>query len=363
LISGLLGTKGAAGGGPGTPAKTAPLYVVLSPIAGFKRTPFTFNVGYNLALAPKPTTDNAAPGGPGQQVTSIHDAYIGVPYSEHLPFEGGVGTKTYAIGPGNQPPTGLTVHSDGILEGTATQIGTSTFVVHVTDSAQPPNSSVAVYKINVVVAPGSLDALKGGAPTTKLPSTTTDAKSATTANDSSSNQQQAAVVDCSAVDDKTPCSFKRSFRAQDKEYWDIGLAVAVPGVKERTFTLTNGTATSSVTRHTDVYAFLDVYPLAHWFDKRGPAPHFALGLPVTSQTFYRPFFGAAENFTNWTGLRRLGFPLEMSVFAGVVDMRIQVPMQSTSGTTLLATRTVKPMYGLELSVSDLVSKLGSKSKK
>jgi hypothetical protein len=242
-------------------------------------------------------------------------------------------------------------------------MGSSTFVVQVTDSAQPPNTSVEVYQINIVAAPGAPDALKGGAPAAKAPSTTPDTKSGTTATDSSNNQQQAAVVDCTAVDDKTPCSFKRSFRAQDKEYWDIGLSVPVPGIRETKFTVANGTAKPSVTTHTDVYAFVDIYPLAHWLDKRGPAPHFDVGLPVTSQTFYRPFFGVAENFTNWTGLRRLGFPLEMSVFAGVVDMRIQVPTQTASGTALLATRTVKPLFGLELSVSDLASKLGSKSKK
>jgi hypothetical protein len=169
------------------------------------------------------------------------------------------------------------------------------------------------------------------------------------------------------VDDKSACSFKRSFRSQDKEYWDVGLSVPIPGVKETTFTLSSGVAKSSVTRHVDVYAFLDIYPLAHCFDKRSAAPHFSIGLPITSQSLYRPFFGAAENFTNWTGLRRRGFPLEMSVFAGVVYMRVQVPTQITSGgttsTILTRTRTVKPLFGVELSVTDLASKLGGKSKK
>jgi hypothetical protein len=169
------------------------------------------------------------------------------------------------------------------------------------------------------------------------------------------------------ADDKSPCSFKRTLRSQNKEYWDIGLSVPIPGVKETTYTLSNGAAKSSLTRHVEVYAFLDLYPFARWLDKRSAAPHFNIGLPVTGQPFYRPFFGAAENLTNWTGLRRRGFPLELTVFAGVVYMRIQVPTRVTSaGTTstvLTTTRTVKPMYGVELSVTDLLSKLGGKSKK
>jgi hypothetical protein len=373
LISGLLGAgKGATGGGAKA-VKLFPLYVAIGKVDGYKRTPFTFNFGYNLVPPPasKPA-QSSAPGdtSPQRNPTPVPDAYVGIAYSEALPFQGGIGTKTFALRAGNQPPTGLTLDANGTIHGTPTSAGTSTFFVEVTDSASPPVKTPMVYMITIGAAPASADALKGGAPSAKPPATSADAKSANQSSTDStkSDQQTASVVDCtSVVDDKSPCSFKRTFRSQDKEYWDIGLSVPIPGVKETTYTLTNGAAKSSVTTHVDVYGFLDIYPLAHWFDKRSAAPHFDVGLPVNGKPFYRPFFGGGENLTNWTGLRRHGFPLELSVFAGVVYMRTQFPIQMTSGgtttTILKPTRTVKPLFGVELSVTDLASKLGAKSKK
>ena len=91
-----------------------------------------------------------------------------------------------------------------------------------------------LYEITIAGGPSSADALKGGAPPAKAASTATDEKPSDKGSTDStkSDQQAAAVVDCTAVkDDKSPCSFKRSFRSQDKEYWDIGLSVPVPGVK------------------------------------------------------------------------------------------------------------------------------------
>ncbi len=372
LISGLLGVKGAAGGGAAE-VPAFPLYVAIGKVDGYKRTPFTFNFGYNLVPtgAAKPDRSSPAPVAPPQTTTTpVPDAYVGIDYSEHLPFEGGIGQKTFNLRSGNQPPEGLTLDASGILHGTPKSAGTSTFFVEVTDSAPSPVKTPMLYVITIATGPANAAALKGGAPPAKPASTGTESKPSDKASTDStkSDQQAASVVDCTAVaDDKSPCSFKRSFRSQDKEYWDIGLSVPIPGVKETTYTLSSGSAKSSVTTHTDVYAFLDIYPFANWFDKRSAAPHLDVGLPVTGQTFYRPFFGAAENFTNWTGLRRHGFPLEMSVFAGVVYMRNQIPTQTTSGgtttTVLTPTRSVKGLYGVELSVTDLVSKLGGKSKK
>jgi hypothetical protein len=366
LISGLLGA-GKAGGGAAEakPLPLSPLYVAAGEVAGYKRTPFTFNIGYNLAplAAANPGQTDATATPPPRNLIPVPNAYVGIAYSEPLPFQGGIGAKTFALRASNQPPASLTVDANGLLHGIPASAGTSTFFVEVTDSAPTPKKVDMMYVITIAEPPASADALKGGAPPAKPASTSADANGASTSTD----QQTASVVDCTSVIDKSPCSFKRSFRSQDKEYWDIGLSVPIPGVKETTFTLSNGVAKSSVTRHVDVYAFLDIYPLAHCFDKRSAAFHFAVGVPIANQSLYRPFFGAAENFTNWTGLRRRGFPLELSVFAGVVDMRIQVPTQMTSGgatmTVLTKTRTVKALYGIELSVTDLASKLGAKSKK
>jgi len=371
LISGLLGA-GKTGGGA-KPVSLFPLYVAKGKVDGYKRTPFTFNFGYNLAPPATSKPDlSAAPADtpPRRSTTPVPDAYVGIAYSEPLPFQGGIGTKTFTLRPSNQPPAGLTLDTNGTLHGIPTSAGTSTFFVEVADSAPTPVKIPMLYVITISEPPASADALKGGAPAVKPPSTSADTKAGdkSSTDSTKSDQQTASVVDCtSVVDDKSPCSFKRTFRSQDKEYWDIGLSVPIPGVNETIYTLSNGVAKSSVTRRVDVYGFFDIYPLAHWFDKRGPAPHFNVGLPVNGQPFHRPFFGAAENLTNWTGLRRHGFPLELSVFAGVVYMRVQIPTQMTSGgtttTILTPTRTVKPLYGAELSVTDLLGKLGGKSKK
>ena len=103
---------------------------------------------------------------------------------------------------------------------------------------------------------------------------------------------------------------------------------------------------------------VDVYPAAHWAYKQNGFFHFLVGVPVTSSPFHRPFFGGAIDLTRWTGLQRIGFPLQMSAFGGVVYMKEQIPANGLSSTALTSTRTVKGMFGIELPVSALISKIG-----
>ena len=43
------------------------------------------------------------------------------------------------------------------------------------------------------------------------------------------------AVDCSNVAQKSPCTITRSFRSEDREYFDFSLAVSIPGVRETTY--------------------------------------------------------------------------------------------------------------------------------
>jgi len=61
------------------------------------------------------------------------------------------------------------------------------------------------------------------------------------------------------------------------------LAMAIPGVLEPHYSASMPSAPPSATRHTDVYAMLDLFPAFTRLDKDSPAPHILLGLPVLVQ--------------------------------------------------------------------------------
>lgn len=177
------------------------------------------------------------------------------------------------------------------------------------------------------------------------------------------NQQGAlpsvTVVDCTQLTSSSPCAFNHTFRSLDHEYWDLSLGVAVPGVRQSNYS--TPTATPTVTMHTDAYAFLDIYPAAYWLTKEQWFPHFVVGLPLTSQTFYRPAFGMGENLTAITGLEKRGFPVRIGFFAAVVDMRQQYPTPNPDSSMAAMTpfvfkqaRVLKGLYGFEVPVTALV---------
>lgn len=72
-----------------------------------------------------------------QIVGSLQPAYIGLTYYSGLNAIGGTDPYTWTLVSGNLPP-GLTFQSQGIISGTPTQLGPSTFVLQVTDSGTPP---------------------------------------------------------------------------------------------------------------------------------------------------------------------------------------------------------------------------------
>lgn len=168
-------------------------------------------------------------------------------------------------------------------------------------------------------------------------------------------------VDCTNVSASSPCTFTRNFPVDDKEYWDVSLGLAIPGPKENVFKASSsgGGPASSVTTHTDAYAFADFYLFAHRWPKVSYAPHLNAGIPITSQSLHRPYAGLAEDISPW--LQRHGFPLDLCIFGGVVFMKQQL-YDPIVRNQLRIDWAHKAMYGVEVPISSIASKLSSKSK-
>jgi hypothetical protein len=174
-------------------------------------------------------------------------------------------------------------------------------------------------------------------------------------------------VSCSGTSSIAPCESTHTFESVDKEYWDVSVGVTTPGTRETKYTFSSGTVQSKITRHTDFYGMFDFFPLAALLPKDSPVPHIAIGLPLTSQTFYRPFFGLSENLTGWTSVqRRLSLPVGINFFAGVVYMKTEFLLDSPTtqpgfNTDLKYTRVWKGVFGVEVPLRAMASKLGKKA--
>jgi hypothetical protein len=176
------------------------------------------------------------------------------------------------------------------------------------------------------------------------------------------------VADCSAIDKGTPCTLSRTFTSLDKEWWDVGIGVTIPGVRETKYSIVNSALKQTPTTHTDAYAFFDIYPFAEWLTKDSGVPHFAVGLPLTSQTFYRPFFGMSENLTGWNGFQRWSGLPSLNFFAGVVYMKTSIVTGSPTTQAELTSdqqsvRVTKVLFGIEVPVKSLISKVGKSKTK
>jgi hypothetical protein len=171
------------------------------------------------------------------------------------------------------------------------------------------------------------------------------------------------VADCSAIDKGTPCTLSRTFTSLDKEWWDVGIGVTIPGVRETNYSIVNNALKQSTTTHTNAYAFFDIYPFASRVTKDSGIPHLAVGLPLANQTFYRPFFGISENLTGWNRIGKwTGLPT-LNFFAGVVYMQTTVVTGNPTTQAELAAaqhsvRVTKALFGIEVPVKALISKVG-----
>jgi hypothetical protein len=196
---------------------------------------------------------------------------------------------------------------------------------------------------------------------------------------SSSALSPSQPVDCSRQSSASGvCSFSRNFTVDEPEWWDISLGLAIPGVREKIYTATTTTSLSPVTpcptgytctnkHHSDAYIFADFYPFARaWapgrrvlFTNISYVPHIATGVPITSQSLYRPFFGLSEHLTGWFERRGL-FPIGVSMYGGMTWMKqafCSTACMVNAPTPLPYERVWRPSFGVEVSVTAIASKL------
>ena len=211
-------------------------------------------------------------------------------------------------------------------------------------------------------------------PVASNPSSTAQSTAPTEQKASTPSTSSPGVISCTGTANGLPCTTTRTFTSTDLEWWDVSVGVTIPGVRQSTYAITGASLQKTVTTHTDLYAMLDLYPFAPLAEKNGWAPHFNVGVPLTSQSLYRPLFGMAEPIsgllTCLLGLKKqAAIPLDLSVFGGMVWMKTQIvvgnPATSAElASDLVTTRVWKPAYGIEVSVSSMVGKIkgaGSKN--
>jgi hypothetical protein len=80
--------------------------------------------------------------------TSLTAGSVNVPYSGSLTASGGVPPYTWSVSAGSLP-AGLTLSTSGVISGTPTTQGTSTFTVQVTDSQTTPATATAALSLTI----------------------------------------------------------------------------------------------------------------------------------------------------------------------------------------------------------------------
>lgn len=98
--------------------------------------------------ASKSFSINIAQGALQITTTSLPDGMVGIAYSATLQAAGGTGTYAWQVSLGTLP-AGLTIDASGVISGTPTASGDTTFTVTVTDSATPSVSDTQELTIHI----------------------------------------------------------------------------------------------------------------------------------------------------------------------------------------------------------------------
>ena len=108
------------------------------------QTPTAAVATLNLSITIKPLTALTV------STKTLPDANISNPYSATLAATGGVTPYTWTLDSGTLP-AGLTLSPSGVISGTPTALGTSTFTVKVTDSQSTPATATQALTLTVSV--------------------------------------------------------------------------------------------------------------------------------------------------------------------------------------------------------------------
>jgi hypothetical protein len=171
-----------------------------------------------------------------------------------------------------------------------------------------------------------------------------------------SQNGQSQTSDCSSTG-TSGCSTSHTIRAYDRELWDIGLGLSVLGVKEPQYAPSNPQTQIAPKNHAGtVFGFANFYPFFALGGKTSYYPSLVVGIPVMGKVFYQPFFGVSESILGWW--KRA--PLPINVVWGVVYLNQEKVMPNASGVNQIGhSRVRKQMFGVELPISALVSKIKS----
>jgi hypothetical protein len=125
-------------------------------VSGTPTTPGTSNITVTVTDAGNPTktvsepeTITIAPSGSLSLTANLPIATVGVPYSYNLQATGGYPPYTYSLTAGSLPP-GITLQSDGLISGTPTKPGATSFTATVTDTT---NATASVPLVMLVQYP------------------------------------------------------------------------------------------------------------------------------------------------------------------------------------------------------------------
>lgn len=88
------------------------------------------------------------------ETATLPDGDVGLEYAAQLAASGGTEPYEWSIATGTSLPSGLTLSSNGVLYGTPTQSGGSTFTVQVSDGSGP--AQVATRQLSISIGAGAL---------------------------------------------------------------------------------------------------------------------------------------------------------------------------------------------------------------
>ncbi len=126
---------------------------------------FTVQAQNSAGLGPASAASNAVVASPVTiTTTSLPNGVPGQPYSASLQASGGTAPYTWSVASGSLP-AGLSLSSGGVISGTPTSAGTSTFTVKATDSSASPGPYSATQQLTITVPLSSLVITTSSLPT------------------------------------------------------------------------------------------------------------------------------------------------------------------------------------------------------